>query len=101
MTDAERKSPKEWTELLSLENRAITLEEYRAGIDSRVLGAVTDMTLALRHLETMVGAMDDFLTKSYPGLYAGSGEIRKALAEQRAREMKALVENMEDDRGEE
>jgi hypothetical protein len=56
----ERKSPKEWTELLGLDNRPVTLEEYQAAVASRALGAQFEAAAALKHLEGMIGAIDDF-----------------------------------------
>jgi hypothetical protein len=93
----ERKSPKEWTELLSLDNRPVTLEEYQAAIASRALGAQFEAAAALKHLEGMVGAIDDFLAQAYPGLYPGSAKIRKALEAQRSREVQALMEGLPED----
>lgn len=98
MPPPERKSPKEWTELLGLDNRPVTLEEYQAAIASRALGAQFEAAAALKHLEGMIGAMDDFLMTMYPQYYPGSAKIRKALEAQRSRETQALMEStLEDD----
>jgi hypothetical protein len=89
--EPDRKSPKEWTELLGLDSRPVTLEEYQAAIASRALGAQFEAAAALKHLEGMIGAIDDFLAQAYPGLYPGSAKIRKALEAQRSRELQALM----------
>lgn len=97
MSEPERKSPKEWTELLGLDNRPVTLEEYQAAVASRALGAQFEAAAALKHLEGMFGALDDFLTKMYPHAYPGSAKIRKALEAQRSRELQALMESTRED----
>lgn len=96
MSKPEKKTPKAWTEFLSLENTEVTLEEYIAGCHSRALGALVEAAQALGHVEGMVGAIDEFMYRAYPDSYAGSTKIRKALAEQRSHELKALMESMED-----
>jgi 23S rRNA A2030 N6-methylase RlmJ len=68
----------------------MTLAEYQAGCISRMVGATEAAATALLHLESMVGAIDDLMYKTNPQVYAGSGTVRKALAEQRAQALKEL-----------
>jgi hypothetical protein len=87
MSDDEKRTPKQWTEYLSMENNPVSLDEYVAGCVSRLLGATVEATLAAQHTEGMVGALDDFaaIMADRAGIpYARSGGERARLARDRA-----------------
>jgi hypothetical protein len=87
MSDDEKRTPKQWTEYLSMESNPVTLDEYVAGCVSRLLGAQIEATLAATHTEGMLGALDDFaaVMAERAGLpYARSGDARARLARDRA-----------------
>jgi hypothetical protein len=86
MSDDEKRTPKQWTEYLSMENNPVSLDEYVAGCVSRLLGAQTEATLAATHTEGMVGAIDQLaeaIARRADLPYASSGEVRAALDRQR------------------
>jgi hypothetical protein len=82
----EKRTPKQWTEWLSLESTPVTLEEYMAGCLSRMLGAQIAAAQAAEHTEGMVGAIDQLaeaIARRADLPYASSGEVRAALDRQR------------------
>jgi len=82
----EKRTPKQWTEYLALDENPVTLTEYMAGCLSRLLGAQLAATRAAEHTEGMLGAMDQlaWALAHQAGIpYASSGEIRAALDGQR------------------
>lgn len=82
----EKRTPKQWTEYLSMESNPVTLDEYVAGCLSRLLGAQIAAAQAAEHTEGMVGAIDQFAAElaERSGIpYASSGTVRAALDRER------------------
>lgn len=74
----EKLTPAQWKERLAQENTAITLDEYVAGAIIRMAGSVQESALATRHIEGMLGAIDESFSR-HDEQYAGSATIREAL----------------------
>lgn len=74
----EKLTPAQWKERLAQENTAITLDEYVAGAIIRMAGSVQESALATRHIEGMLGAIDESFSR-HDEQYAGSATVREAL----------------------
>lgn len=82
----EKRTPAAWVEHLSREHAPVTLDEFMAGCLARILGALTEATLATQHTEGMIGALDQFAAElaARSGIeYAASAKVREALDAQR------------------
>lgn len=78
----ETRTPAAWVEYLSQEHAPVTLNEFMAGCLARILGALTESTLAAQHTEGMLGALDQFAAElaARSGIeYAADGVVREAL----------------------
>jgi hypothetical protein len=91
----EKRTPRQWTEYLALEENPVTLAEYAAGCLSRILGAQVAAAQAAEHTEGMLGALDVFAAglAERSGLpYAASGQVRAALDRERQESRRRLAE---------
>lgn len=88
-----KRTPSQWKARIVNDDLPVTLEEYTAGTLIRMMGALVELVDCTRHIEGMLGAMDEACAREDPD-YAGSADVREALWKQR-RARAALAENPE------